>query len=441
MSSTKTWWPEWAKQGLQDALPFIVITITLFVLGRSIPMRGEDTRSSLPPVILPRNRPLVIALLTVAGVVLLSVTSGSYRFGIITSLASSLIALSLVILTGMVGQISLAQAAFAGVAGLVLTKVGDDVPFPLSLLLAAVGRRGRRRRGRSPRAPDPRCPTGGRDAGRRADAGEVRLREPADPRTDPEPDPEPTAVRHRPRHPEGSRHRPRAVRDHGPRRRRDRVRARRQPDARRQRPQDAGRALERAGGGLDRHQRVGYQARHVRLRVVPRRPRRRPHRLQPRPALARVVRRVRRAQLPRHRLPRRDHQRQRRARRRRAVGARDRVRDLRPQPRPRRVLRPVQRPLPAPHRAAQPRRHRRQDAAPTSTRCSPSAGPSAGSWRRSRRSARTSASPTRPSSCRPRRRGPSATSCCPPTASPSRTAGCAPSTTSTSRFGPARSSG
>ena len=137
MSSTKAWWPEWAKQGLQDALPFLVIVGTLFVLGRSIPMRGEDTRSSLPPVILPRNRPLVIAILTIAGVLLLSVTSGSYRFGIITSLASALIALSLVILTGMVGQISLAQAAFAGVAGLVLTKVGDDIPFPLSLLLAA----------------------------------------------------------------------------------------------------------------------------------------------------------------------------------------------------------------------------------------------------------------------------------------------------------------
>jgi ABC-type branched-subunit amino acid transport system ATPase component/ABC-type branched-subunit amino acid transport system permease subunit len=71
-------------------------------------------------------------------VLILAVTSGSYRFGVITSLASALVALSLVVLTGMVGQISLAQAAFAGVAGLVLSKVGTDIPFPLSLLLAAV---------------------------------------------------------------------------------------------------------------------------------------------------------------------------------------------------------------------------------------------------------------------------------------------------------------
>ncbi len=139
LSSTKTWWPEWAKQGLTDAVPFIVIVITLFVLGNKIPMRGEETRSSLPPVILPRNRPVVIAGLFVAGFILLAVTSGSYRFGIMTSLASAVLLLSLVILTGFVGQISLAQAAFAGVAGLILSKLGTGVPFPFSMLLAALG--------------------------------------------------------------------------------------------------------------------------------------------------------------------------------------------------------------------------------------------------------------------------------------------------------------
>ena len=138
LSSTKSWWPEWAKQGLLDAVPFIVIVVTLFLLGRSIPMRGEDIRSSLPPVILPRNRPLVIAFLFVAGIAVLSLTSGGYRYGIITSLASALIALSLVVLTGMVGQISLAQAAFAGVAGLALTKFDTGMPFPFSMLLAAL---------------------------------------------------------------------------------------------------------------------------------------------------------------------------------------------------------------------------------------------------------------------------------------------------------------
>ncbi len=138
LSQTKSWWPEWAKQGLTDAIPFVVIVVTLFLLGRSIPMRGDDAQMRLPPVILPRNRPVAIVILFGGGLAVLAVTSGSYRFGVITSLATALIALSLVLLTGMVGQISLAQAAFAGVAGLFLSKLGTSVPFPLSLLLAGL---------------------------------------------------------------------------------------------------------------------------------------------------------------------------------------------------------------------------------------------------------------------------------------------------------------
>lgn len=137
LSQTKAWWPEWAKAGLNDAVPLLVIVVVLFVLGRSIPTRGEDIRSGLPPVLLPRNRPAVVATLFLVGVLVLALTSGTYRFGVINSLATALIALSLVVLTGLVGQISLAQAAFAGAAGLFLSKLGDGLPFPISTLVAA----------------------------------------------------------------------------------------------------------------------------------------------------------------------------------------------------------------------------------------------------------------------------------------------------------------
>jgi ABC-type branched-subunit amino acid transport system ATPase component/branched-subunit amino acid ABC-type transport system permease component len=137
-SSTKAWWPNWAKQGLLDAVPFIVIVIALFVVGRSIPMRGEDTNSGLPPVILPKNKPMTIGIFFIVGLLALIFTSGSYRFGLMTSFAAALIALSLVVLTGMVGQISLAQAAFGGVAGIMLSKFGTGIPFPISMLLAAL---------------------------------------------------------------------------------------------------------------------------------------------------------------------------------------------------------------------------------------------------------------------------------------------------------------
>lgn len=138
MSSAYSWWPSWARQGISTAIPFIVIVIALYAVGRSIPSRGDEATSPLPPVILPRNRPVVVALLVAVALVALLGFTGTNRFGLITSLASLLIMLSIVLLTGMVGQVTLAQAAFAGVTGFVLMKLQDGVPFPLSAILAVV---------------------------------------------------------------------------------------------------------------------------------------------------------------------------------------------------------------------------------------------------------------------------------------------------------------
>ena len=82
-----------------------------------------------------------MALLSAAGAVVVVTTKGSYRFGVITSMIFTVVALSLVVLTGFVGQISLAQAGFAGSAGFILAKLGTGagIPFPVSTLVAAGG--------------------------------------------------------------------------------------------------------------------------------------------------------------------------------------------------------------------------------------------------------------------------------------------------------------
>jgi ABC-type branched-subunit amino acid transport system ATPase component/branched-subunit amino acid ABC-type transport system permease component len=138
--STKTWWPEWARTGFGDAVPFLVVVVGLFIVGRSLPSRGAIAADPLPAVVLPRNRPQVIIPLVAVGIVLLVVTDGAYRFGVITSMIFAIIALSLVLLTGLLGQISFAQAALAGSAGFALSKLTTDagVPFPLSILLSTL---------------------------------------------------------------------------------------------------------------------------------------------------------------------------------------------------------------------------------------------------------------------------------------------------------------
>ncbi|MFE0751909.1 ABC transporter permease [Gordonia sp. NPDC058843] len=138
--TTKDWWPEWAQAGLGDAVPFIIVVIALFLLGGRIPSRGSLGEVRMPAVRIPRIRliPTVVCIAVVVAAIFL--TSGSWRFGVVTSVILSLIALSLVLLTGYLGQISLASMAFAGAAGFALSKLTTnwDVPFPFSMIFAAL---------------------------------------------------------------------------------------------------------------------------------------------------------------------------------------------------------------------------------------------------------------------------------------------------------------
>jgi ABC-type branched-subunit amino acid transport system ATPase component/branched-subunit amino acid ABC-type transport system permease component len=138
--SSKSWWPTSFRTGLSDAVPFIVLIIVLFVLGKSLPTRGALRADPLPEVIIPRNRLRVIIPLVAIGLVAILATSGSYRYGVITSMMFTVATLSIVLLTGMIGQISLAQAALAGTGGFALSKLADGagIGFPWSMLLAAL---------------------------------------------------------------------------------------------------------------------------------------------------------------------------------------------------------------------------------------------------------------------------------------------------------------
>lgn len=138
--AAKPWWPNWAKSGLDQVVPFIVIMVILFVLGKRLPARGSLQSVRLPDVALPRFRPVPTLILLAVATVLILVFNDTYRFGFTTSLIISLLALSYVVITGYLGQISLAQAAFAGVAGFALAKVTANwnMPFPLAIIFCAL---------------------------------------------------------------------------------------------------------------------------------------------------------------------------------------------------------------------------------------------------------------------------------------------------------------
>jgi branched-chain amino acid transport system permease protein len=138
--SAKNWFPVESipAAGLAKSLPFIVIVIAMIVRGKSLPERGTIGGGRLPFAPAPRRVPVLAVLATAATLLGLFRLGFDWRQAIINTLVFAVIALSLVVLTGFVGQISLAQGAIAGTAGFALSKYFSDWPFPLGPVVAAL---------------------------------------------------------------------------------------------------------------------------------------------------------------------------------------------------------------------------------------------------------------------------------------------------------------
>ena len=135
-----TWIPEWVPvTGLQQAVPVILVLAALAWRGDPLPTRSALVEKPLPPSPTPRRVGLWSAVLGGATVAGLYTFEADLRQALIVSLVYTLLTLSTVVVTGYVGQISLAQMAFAGVAGFVAIEVADNgLPFPLAVLVSVL---------------------------------------------------------------------------------------------------------------------------------------------------------------------------------------------------------------------------------------------------------------------------------------------------------------
>ena len=131
-----TWLPQ---QGLGDGVPFVLILVVMTLSAQRLRGRGVMGHWRNPSIGRPA-RPLVTAALTfVIGVAAMVLLHGSDRVALMASVVWVCLCLSLVVLTGYVGQVSLAQMSFAGISAFMLSHLSENwgVPFPFSLLLAA----------------------------------------------------------------------------------------------------------------------------------------------------------------------------------------------------------------------------------------------------------------------------------------------------------------
>ena len=134
LQSDIDWLPD---VGLQQGLPFLVILAVMVFRGESLPTRGHLREGRYPVAPEPRAIwPVTVALIA-AAVALLSFGESSWRFALITSVIFAVMALSVVVVTGFVGQISLAPYAFAGFAAFSMVRLTDaGLPFPIAPLVA-----------------------------------------------------------------------------------------------------------------------------------------------------------------------------------------------------------------------------------------------------------------------------------------------------------------
>jgi branched-chain amino acid transport system permease protein len=131
----------WSSQpGVTVALPLVVVFVAMIVGGRLIPQRGALSEGRPPQTTAGRVRVGVVVAVTALGVIAVVFGAATVKSALITTACFAILALSVVVITGYMGQISLAQMTFAGISGFFLSKLASDfgVPFPLSILVAAL---------------------------------------------------------------------------------------------------------------------------------------------------------------------------------------------------------------------------------------------------------------------------------------------------------------
>ncbi len=144
--SQESWFPHLQNAplpGIQQIVPIIVIIALLIARGSAIPTRATVSALRMPSA--PRvssTKVLTVKMLVIGAVAIAAMLflTPAWRLGLTTTAISATAAMSLVVLTGLVGQISLMQLVLAGAAGFALSKVTLSVglPFPVGPIVAVL---------------------------------------------------------------------------------------------------------------------------------------------------------------------------------------------------------------------------------------------------------------------------------------------------------------
>jgi ABC-type branched-subunit amino acid transport system ATPase component/ABC-type branched-subunit amino acid transport system permease subunit len=128
-----------SSPGWSSAVPLLVVIVILVLRGDALPQRGT-VQERLPAVGSGIGRPGIVASAIVATALLVATLPVQWVDAITTGAIVAVVCLSLTVLTGYAGQLSLAQFALVGCAALAAARSSAawGLPFPAAALFAVV---------------------------------------------------------------------------------------------------------------------------------------------------------------------------------------------------------------------------------------------------------------------------------------------------------------
>jgi len=126
--------------GAGELIPLILVLAVLVLRGQTMPSRGTLRQVTLGRAPRPHWRVRTAVVSTAVGIGAIYLITGNDRAALYTSMITAVLALSLVVVTGYTGQISLAQLTLAGVSAYILSTFASSwgIPFPIAPILSAL---------------------------------------------------------------------------------------------------------------------------------------------------------------------------------------------------------------------------------------------------------------------------------------------------------------
>jgi branched-subunit amino acid ABC-type transport system permease component len=123
--------------GWPDAAPLLVVIAILSVRGDGLPLRSF-VLDRLPRVGTGRVRVIPTAIAYVLMIVWVLSSGPDWAAAITTTVSYAIICLSVIVVTGYAGQLSLGQYALAGLAALIAARLALHLPFLAAVVIAVI---------------------------------------------------------------------------------------------------------------------------------------------------------------------------------------------------------------------------------------------------------------------------------------------------------------